>query len=238
MNREEKKQYREIEEMLLAMRDPKNAAFLSALLPETDPSRVLGIRSPVLRKFAASLKKEGKDALFLSVLPHRYLDEDQIHAFLISSIKDYTECMKELERFLPYADNWAVTDAIRPAVIKKHREKTEEILLRWLESEHPFTVRTAVGLFMAYYLEEGFRKEQMERIASLNAEHYYVHMAVAWYMATALAKQPEAAMEMLRQNRMDAKTHNRTIQKACESFRVSDAMKQELRTMKRSKEKV
>ena len=236
MNREEKRLYSEIEEMLLQMRDPKNAAFLSALLPETDPSRVLGIRSPVLRKTAASLKKEGKEALFLSVLPHRYLDEDQIHAFLISSMKDYAECMKELERFLPYTDNWAVTDAIRPAVIRKHLDKTEPVLFGWLTSDHPFAVRTAVGLFMAYYLDAGFRKEQMERIASLDTAQYYVHMAVAWYMATALAKQPEAAMELLRQNRMDAKTHNKTIQKACESFRVSEDMKQVLRTMKRSKQ--
>lgn len=233
MNREEKKQYKEIEEQILKLRDPKNAAFLSALLPETDKERVLGIRSPVLRKYAASLKKEGKDALFLSVLPHRYLDEDQIHAFLISSMREFEPCMKELERFLPFADNWAVTDALRPAVIRKNREAALEHIDRWMESDHPFTVRTAVGLLMAYYLDEGFDRKQMEKIAGLNTDHYYVHMAVAWYMATALAKQPEEAMRILESHAMSAKTHNKTIQKAVESYRITDEMKQLLRTMKR-----
>lgn len=233
MKRKEKQIYVRIEASLEEIRDQKNAAFLSALLPQTDPARVLGIKSPVLRKFAGMLKKEGNDRLFLSVLPHRYLEEDLIHAFLISGMKDYPSCMEELERFLPFADNWVITDAIRPAVIKKHREETEAILYRWLERDHPFTVRTAVGLFMAYYLEEGFRAEQMEKIASLDTSSYYVHMAVAWYMATALAKQKEAALAILRRNLMDQKTHNKTIQKACESYRISDDLKRELRMMKR-----
>jgi 3-methyladenine DNA glycosylase AlkD len=225
-----------IEEELYAMRDSKNAAFLAKLTPDAAPERILGIKSPILRKFASSLRKEGKDQIFLKELPHRWLDEDQIHAYLISAMKDMS-CMEELERFLPYASSWPVTDAIRPAVIKKHPKEAEEYLRRWLGSDLPYTVRTAVGLYMTYYLEDAFDRMQMERIAALNTDHYYVHMAVAWYMATALAKQPEAAMIVLKENRLSEETHNRSIQKAIESYRIDDDTKALLRTMKRRKGK-
>ena len=145
--------------------------------------------------------------------------------------------MEELERFLPYALSWPVTDAIRPAAIKKHPKEAEAYLSRWLDSDLPYTVRTAVGLYMTYYLEDAFERTQMDRIAALNTDHYYVHMAVAWYMATALAKQPEAAMLVLRENRLSEETHNRSIQKAIESYRIDEDTKALLRTMKRRKRK-
>jgi 3-methyladenine DNA glycosylase AlkD len=224
--------YEEIETGLYELRDPKNAAFLAKLTPDTDPERILGIKTPVLRKFAADLKKNGNAQLFCSVTPHRWLDEDVIHACLISGIKDST-CMKELERFLPYAESWVVTDVIRPVYIRSHPQEAEPFLEKWLKSDHPYTVRTAVGLYMAYYLDRYFRMDQMERIAALNTGHYYVHMGSAWYFATALAKQPDAALTVLKEHRLSPETHNRAIQKAIESYRVKDEMKALLRTMKR-----
>ena len=218
---------------LEAMREDGNAAFVAKLTPDIDPASILGVRVPLLRKLAKQLIREGRADAFLNDVPHRYLEENQIHAFVISDIKDFDECMERLEAFLPYVDCWNVTDAVRPKIIAKHTGEAEPVLRRWLASEEPYTVRTAIGLYMAYYLDDAFAKEQAERIADLRFEDYYVRMMAAWYMATALAKQPETVMPLLETERMDSWTQNKTIQKAVESFRIPDARKAVLKTMRR-----
>ena len=218
---------------LEAMREDGNAAFVAKLTPNIDPSSILGVRVPLLRKLAKQIIREGNADAFLNDVPHRYLEENQIHAFVLNEITDYDKCMEKLEAFLPYVKCWNVTDAIRPKIIAKHTEETKPVLYTWLRSEEPYTVRTAIGLFMAYYLEDAFETEQAKRIADLRFDHYYVRMMAAWYMATALAKQPDAVLPLLEENRMDIWSHNKTIQKAVESFRIPEAQKTYLKTMRR-----
>ena len=222
---------------LEAMRESGNAAFVAKLTPNIDSSSILGVRVPLLRKAAKQIIREGNADAFLNDVPHRYLEEDQIHAFVLNEITDYDECMEKLEAFLPYVKCWNVTDAIRPKIIAKHTEETKPVLYAWMRSKEPYIVRTAIGLFMAYYLEDAFETEQAERIADLRFDHYYVRMMAAWYMATALAKQPDAVLPLLEENRMDIWTHNKTIQKAVESFRIPEAQKTYLKTMRRREEK-
>ncbi|MBR4455655.1 MAG: DNA alkylation repair protein [Solobacterium sp.] len=221
-----------LKDRIRALQDPKNAAFLARLCPDTDAERILGARVPQLRKLAVQAEKEGIVPAFLAELPHEYHEENVMHAILISRIRDAEQCIAELQRFLPFADNWAVTDAIRPAVMKSHTALLEPYLNQWMCSSHPFTVRTAIGLYMAYYLEDGFRIEQAEQIASMRSDHYYVNMMRAWYFATALAKQPEAVLPLLQGSRIDRFTRLKAIQKSLESYRIDDAMKSELRRLK------
>ena len=222
---------------LEAMREDGNAAFVAKLTPNIEPSSILGVRVPLLRKLAKQIVREGNAEAFLNDVPHRYLEENQIHAFVINEIKDFDECMERLKAFLPYVKCWNVTDAIRPKIIAKHTDQAEPILRRWMKSREPYTVRTAIGLYMAYYLDEAFHAEQAERIADLRFDHYYVRMMAAWYMATALAKQPDAVMPLLEQHRMDPWTHNKTIQKAVESYRIPEDQKTYLKTMRRKEGK-
>lgn len=222
---------------LEALREDGNAAFVAKLTPNMDPSSILGVRVPLLRKLAKQIIREGNADAFLNDLPHRYLEENQVHAFVINEIRDYDECMERLEAFLPHVDCWNVTDAIRPKIIAKHTKQAEPVLRRWMKSEEPYTVRTAIGLYMAYYLDDAFERKQAERIADLRFDHYYVRMMAAWYMATALAKQPDAIMPLLETQRMDVWTHNRTIQKAVESYRIPEAQKAYLKTMRRKEGK-
>ena len=218
---------------LEAMREDGNAAFVAKLTPNIEPSSILGVRVPLLRKLAKQIVREGNAEAFLNDVPHRYLEENQIHAFVINEIKDFDECMERLKAFLPYVKCWNVTDAIRPKIIAKHTDQAEPILRRWMKSREPYTVRTAIGLYMAYYLDDAFQAEQAERIADLRFDHYYVRMMAAWYMATALAKQPDAVMPLLEQHRMDPWTHNKTIQKAVESYRIPEDQKAYLKTLRR-----
>ena len=218
---------------LEAMREDGNAAFVAKLTPNIEPSSILGVRVPLLRKLAKQIVREGNAEAFLNDVPHRYLEENQIHAFVINEIKDFDECMERLKAFLPYVKCWNVTDAIRPKIIAKHTDQAEPILRRWMKSGEPYTVRTAIGLYMAYYLDDAFQAEQAERIADLRFDHYYVRMMAAWYMATALAKQPDAVMPLLEQHRMDPWTHNKTIQKAVESYRIPEDQKAYLKTLRR-----
>ena len=221
---------------LEAMREPGNALFVAKLMPDADPETILGIRIPLLRKLAKQIMREKNADRFMDDLPHRYLEENLIHVFLINEIKDYDTCMKRLEEFLPYLDCWNVTDSVRPKGIAAHTAETEPVLEAWLNSSEPFIVRTAIGLYMAFYLGSAFRKEQAERIAALRFDHYYVRMMAAWYMATALVKQPDAVMPLFEENRMDVWTHNKAIQKAAESYRVTEEQKAYLKTLRRKGE--
>ena len=224
-----------IHERLLALRDEKNAAFLARLIPNLPPETVLGARTPELRSLARELRGTEEAARFLETLPHGYLEENQLHAFLIAEIRDYARCLREVERFLPFVDNWATCDGLRPKVFRKHRAELIEQVKRWIASGETYTVRFGLGMLMTHYLDADFRPEYLDWAASVRSEEYYVRMMVAWYFATALAKQYEAALPVIEQRRLDPWTHNKTIQKAAESFRVPEEHKTVLQTLRVSK---
>ena len=222
----------EIREELFALRDEKNAAFLAKLVPNIPPERVHGARMPALRKLAASLRGTERAAEFLRALPHGSLDEDLLHALLLNELRDYAGTLAALEAFLPHVDNWAVCDALRPKCFGKHRGELIGEIPRWLADERPFTRRFGLEMLMTHFLDGDFRPEYLCWAAETRAEDYYVRMMQAWFFATALAKQYEAALPVLRERRLEPWTHNRTIQKAVESFRVPDERKAYLKTLR------
>lgn len=215
------------------MQDTAYRAFHARLIPNVPPETIIGIRTPILRKFAADYGKTAEAAVFLEELPHTYYDENQLHAFLISDMRSYEQVMQALAQFLPYIDNWATCDQLCPKVFGKHQEVITEIR-RWMCSDHTYTRRFGIGMLMRWYLGEQFLPEHLDWVIQAQNEEYYVNMMRAWYIATALAKQYEAAVQILEQNRMDEWTHNKAIQKARESSRISDARKAYLKTLKRS----
>ena len=223
----------EIRRILLAMGEEKNGDFLSGLLPGVPRERILGARMPALRKLARSMVREGEAELFLAAAPHRFLEEDLLHALLISLFRDYDRCLAALEDFLPRVDNWAVCDALRPAAFRSRPERLPGDIRRWLCSDHPFAIRFGVAMLMCHYLGEGFSPEQMEWVGEIDNNNYYVNMMIAWYFATALAGPYEAAVVWLEEDRLPRWTHNKTIQKAVESDRIPEERKTYLRTLRR-----
>ena len=222
----------EILARLRAMQDLKYRDFTASLNPAVDKDRILGVRLPELRRLAKELRREGGADAFLAELPHRYLEEDLLHAFLLSMEKDHLRLLEGLDAFLPFVDNWAVCDTLRPAAFKKHPAGLPDRIRGWLSSAHPYTIRFGLGMLMAYYLDEAFMPEYLEWAAALRSGKYYVNMMIAWYFATALAKQYDAAIPYLELRRLDRWCHNKTIQKAIESRRVTDEHKAYLRTLK------
>ena len=222
----------EIREELLALKDEKNAAFLARLIPNLPPESILGARTPGLRSLARRLRGTEEADRFLEELPHALFEENQLHAFLIAEIRDYARCLRELERFLPFIDNWATCDGLRPKVLQKRRAELIEPVKRWIASGETYPVRFGLGMLMTHYLDADFRPEYLDWAASVRSEEYYVRMMLAWYFATALAKQYEAALPYLQERRLDPWTHNKTIQKAAESFRVTEEHKKYLRTLR------
>lgn len=221
---------------LLARQDTGYRDFHSKLVPTLDKDTIIGIRTPILRAYAKELAKQDVSA-FLEDLPHRYYDENCLHAFLIEQIKDFDQCMAALERFLPCIDNWATCDLLAPKVFKKHPDAVYAACLRWLESDHTYTVRFGVVTLMKWFLDADFRPELLEKAAALRTEEYYINMAVAWLFAEALAKQYDAALPYILDHRLDTWTHNKAIQKAVESRRISDETKAYLKTLKRKERK-
>ena len=191
------------------------------------------MRTPKLRSYAKELVRGGGYEEFLLSLPHRYFDEDQLHAFIISEIKDYDKCMALTEEFLPYINNWATCDQLSPKVFGKHKEDLLTHIDEWLKSDRTYTIRFGTGMLMQHFLDESFDTSYMHRVAEIRSEEYYVNMMTAWYFATALAKQYYAALAVLLEHRLDAWTHNKAIQKAVESRRITDEQKEYLRTLKR-----
>lgn len=222
----------EIQTELFRNQDVKYRDFQAKLLPTLNPQTIIGVRTPFLRAMAKSLCKENDFAEFLNALPHKYFDENQLHAFLISEIKDFALCIEELNRFLPFVDNWATCDQMSPKVFGKHKAELLEQAKIWLSSPEPYTVRFAVGMLMQYFLDEDFAPEYPKMVLTIRSEEYYVKMMVAWYFATALAKQYEAIIPFLEQQSLEPWTHNKAIQKALESYRISDEQKRYLRTLK------
>ncbi len=221
-----------ISEELFALQDTEYQVFQSKLMPTIPPETVIGVRTPLLRKLAKELAGTPQAEHFLQSLPHRYYEENNLHAFLIEQIRDYDTALAETERFLPYINNWATCDCFCPKVFAKHKEELLISLRRWLGSDQTYTVRYAMGMLMRYYLDEDFQPEYLAWVAGVHSEEYYLNMMRAWYFATALAKQPDAALPWLTDRRLDVWTHNKTIQKAAESYRIPPEMKQQLRELR------
>lgn len=222
-----------IQETLFTMQDLQYRDFQAKLIPNIPPESVIGVRTPELRTLAKNLSQNNAAEDFLSALPHRYFEENQLHAFLISEMKSYDAVIGALECFLPYMDNWATCDQLRPKVFRKHTDKLLPEIRKWLGSGETYTVRFAVGMLMCHYLDERFQPEYLDWAADIRSEEYYINMMIAWYFATALAKQYEAALPYLERGRLDTWVHNKTIQKARESFRVPDGHKAYLNTLKK-----
>lgn len=217
---------------LFALQDEGYRAFHSRLMPTVPPETVIGVRVPALRRLAKQLAGTPQAEAFLQELPHTYYEENNLHAFLLESIRDYDAALAATEKFLPYIDNWATCDSFCPKVFAKHKEELLPVLRRWMASDHPYTVRYGMEMLMRYYLDEDFRPEHLAWAAAVHSGEYYINMMRAWYFATALAKQPEAALPWLTARRLDVWTHNKTIQKAVESSRIPAETKAFLRTLR------
>ena len=218
---------------LFSLQDLKYKEFHQKLMPTVNPDKVIGIRTPVLRKFAKEFGKRAEAESFIKNLPHKYYEEDNLHAFLLEEIKDYETLTQELNIFLPFVDNWATCDMMRPKILKNHKIELLEDIKRWLNSKDTYTIRFAVNCLMLYYLEEDFKPEYLQWVKNIESQEYYINMVRAWYFATALVKQYDETVKILENNALDKWTHNKTIQKANESYRITKEQKEYLRTLKR-----
>ena len=201
-------------------------------MPTVTPDTVIGVRTPQLRAYAKEVFKSEYAEIFLSSLPHTYYEENNLHGFLIEKIKDYDLCIKHLNKFLPFVDNWATCDQLTPKIFKKHTDKLLKQIEIWINSEHTYTVRFAIKMLMAFYLDENFKPAYPKLVASIKSDEYYINMMIAWYFATALAKQYNETIPYLENKTLDKWIHNKTIQKAVESYRITDEQKTYLRTLK------
>ena len=222
----------EIRNELFKMQDIEYRDFNSKLIPTVKKEDMIGIRTPELRKYAKKLIKSEEMEEFLHSLPHKYFDENQLHAFIISEIKDFKLCIDELINFLPYLDNWATCDQLSPKIFKKYRNDLLPHIYEWLKSDKTYTVRFGIGMLMEHFLDEDFKSEYPEMVAAVRSEEYYINMMTAWYFATALAKQYESILPFIEGNKLDTWTHNKTIQKAIESNRISAEQKNYLKGLK------
>jgi 3-methyladenine DNA glycosylase AlkD len=222
----------EIRRRLFALQDLKYKDFSSKLTPAVDPETVIGVRTPDLRKLAKEYARTPEAEEFLKILPHRYFEENNLHGFLIDTIRDYDAAIDAVEAFLPYIDNWATCDLMSPKIFKKHLPELYEKIKVWMQSDRTYTIRFGIGMLMSHYLDDAFRPEMPELVAAIRSEAYYVNMMIAWYFATALVKQPDCIMPFIEERRLEKWTHNKAIQKAIESYRISDETKTYLRTLK------
>ena len=222
----------EIVAELFRLQDKEYARMQAKIIPTVSPDRIVGVRTPALRDFAKSLNKDQDKGEFLSCLPHQYFDEDQLHAFVISLEKDYDKCIGKVNAFLPFIDNWATCDQLSPKVFKKEPEKLLSFIQTWINSDKTYTVRFAIGMLMKYYLDELFDTKYADMVAEVRSAEYYVNMMIAWYFATAMAKQYESVLPYLEDRRLADWVHNKAIQKSIESYRITDEQKAYLRTLK------
>lgn len=223
----------DILQMLFDMQDKEYASFQSRLVPGIAPERLIGVRVPEARRLAKALVKEAGHGGFLRQLPHEYYDEDMLHGLLVSEIKDCETCISEVELFLPYVDNWAVCDIMSPKAFKSNRNRLIEKIKAWSASDHTYTCRFGLEMLMSHFLDDDFRPEYLEIPASVRSDEYYVNMMVAWFFATALTKRWGDALPYLEHGRLEIWTHNKTIQKARESFRITREQKEQLKLLKR-----
>ena len=221
-----------IQKRLFALQDLGYRAFHCGLIPNVSPEAIIGIRTPALRTLAKELSGTPEAEAFLLALPHKYYEENNLHGFLLCRIRDYSACVKEIDRFLPYVDNWATCDSMSPQCFARHPEELAADIRRWIRSGQTYTVRFGLRCLMNHFLDERFRPEYLELAASVRSEKYYVNMMVAWFFATALAKQYDAALPYLENRILDPWIHNKTIQKARESFRITADQKEYLKALK------
>ena len=222
----------EIREQLFRQQDKEYAAMQIKILPTVKADRIIGVRTPALRAFGKVLYRDENRDAFLADLPHAYFDEDQLHAFVISEEKDFDRCIRMVEAFLPYIDNWATCDQLSPKAFQKNPERLLPYVRKWIQTKEVYTVRFAIGMLMRYYLDDRFSLEYPEIVASVRSEEYYIRMMIAWYFATALAKQYDAVLPFLEKKTLEDWTHNKAIQKSLESYRITPEQKVYLKTLK------
>ena len=222
----------EIVTELFRMRDADYALLQAKIIPTVAADRIIGVRTPALRAFAKALYKDRDKEDFLSCTPHQYFDENQLHALVISLEKDFDKCIAEVDAFLPFIDNWAICDQLSPKAFKREPEKLLQYIQSWIKSDQTYTVRFAIGMLMQNFLDERFAAGYADMVAEVRSEEYYINMMIAWYFATALAKQYERTVPYLEGRRLDGWVHNKAIQKSVESYRITDEQKAYLKTLK------
>lgn len=222
----------QIQTQLFELQDLKYRDFHTKLMPGIDKETIIGIRVPVLRKFAREFAKTEEADCFLRELPHRYYEENNLHMMLISGILDYEKCLMEKERFLPFVNNWATCDMPTPKCFVKHKQELFPVIKKWIASDETYTIRYGIGTLMKLYLDEDFKEEYIKLVTEVESDEYYVNMMIAWYLATALAKQWDAAIPYLREHRLSSWVHKKTIQKAVESYRITEEQKRYLKSLR------
>ncbi|MBR3952389.1 MAG: DNA alkylation repair protein [Oscillospiraceae bacterium] len=222
----------DLKNALFSMKDEKYRDFQSRLMPTVPKEKIIGIRTPALRKFAKDFFKTPEAENFLSSLPHEYYEEDNLHAFLLEQISDFDECAAKISVFLPFVDNWATCDSMSPKVFKKHKKELLPHIEKWLHSKETYSVRFGIKMLMEHFLDDDFKTEYAESVAKIESEEYYIRMMQSWFFATALAKQYNAVLPFLEQKKLGVWVHNKAIQKSIESFRIAPAQKEYLRNLK------
>lgn len=221
----------EIQKYLLSQKDQKYRDFTLPLIPNVDEKTFIGVRLPILKKYAKEIDSKSREE-FLTSLPHYYHEENILHAFILSNIKDYDEFIKYVDMFLPYVTNWSVSDTICNKYLNKYKDKLINEIYKWLKSKEIYRVRYAVKCLMNYYLDEDFKEEHIDKVMEVKLDDYYVQMMIAWYLATGLAKNYDSFIKVIEEHDFNSSIHNKAIQKAVESFRVSDEHKAYLKTLK------
>ena len=222
-----------IQKELFKLQDKDYRLIQVKTITNINPDTIIGVRTPELRKLAKELYKSNNYEEFINDLPHKYFDENQLHAFIISEIKDYDKCLYEFKKFLLYVDNWATCDQSTPKVFSKNLDKLINEIKKWIKSKETYTIRFGISMLMRNYLDDNFKEEYLELVSKIKSDEYYVNMMIAWYFATALAKQYDSTIKYIENNKLDIWVHNKTIQKAVESYRVTDEHKDYLRSLKR-----
>ena len=223
----------EIRKELKKLQDKGYREMQVTIIPTLEADSIIGVRTPALRQLAKEFAKREDISEFLSDLPHKFFEENQLHAFILSGMKDAESCIRLVDEFLPYVDNWATCDQMSPKVFKKHKQLLLEYVDKWIRSEHTYVKRFAIGMLMEHFLDEDFKTSYLTKVSKIRSEEYYVNMMIAWYFATALAKQYEDTLPFIEKQKLDKWTHNKAIQKAVESRRITDEQKAYLKTLKR-----
>lgn len=222
----------EIREELFGLQDTQYRDFQSKLIPTVSIDYFIGVRTPDLRKLAKTVAKRADVEEFLQQLPHEYFDENQLHAFILSEMKDYEKCLKWLQEFLPFVNNWATCDQMSPKVFKKHKSELLPLIDEWINSKETYSIRFGIKMLMEHFLDEDFDIAYPEKVAKVRSEEYYVNMMIAWYFATALAKQYDKVLPFIEDKKLDVWCHNKAIQKSIESYRITPEQKEYLRGLK------
>lgn len=223
----------EIRKELKKLQDKGYREMQVTIIPTLKADSIIGVRTPALRQLAKEFAKREDISDFLTDLPHKFFEENQLHAFILSGMKDAESCIRLVDEFLPYVDNWATCDQMSPKVFKKHKQLLLEYVDKWIRSEHTYVKRFAIGMLMEHFLDEDFKTSYLTKVSKIRSEEYYVNMMIAWYFATALAKQYEDTLPFIEKQKLDKWTHNKSIQKAVESYRITPEQKEYLKTLKR-----